>query len=365
MSIQIFPQTIYESVGKKVKGQEAAKKALSTLLGVHYTNLHNSNSDVGAQRILLAGPTGCGKTHLVTEIMKCLKNMTPIVVFVNSSELTGSGWAGENLSGVNKKIVNQLVSKMDTLNFSQYEISYQKQLIRSLALQVIYVFDEFDKMSNARDEHKYKTYIQDDMLNFIESKELSVKIHLESTLAGEVSCDETIIIKNRNCPIIFLGAFSDFKLFDKSEVIHHIGFDAKDEIKAEKHIKDKLFDAGFSRELIGRITNVVQLTKLTENELNDILISTILPEFINSFNLYNISLKFSTSFIKEVAKEATTHSEGARVLKELVQNILTDYLFDSEKYQNKTLLFSHISEKAKVVEQDKDSEKWLTNYLRG
>lgn len=74
----IKPSKIHEHLNDYVIGQEYAKQVLSVAVYNHYKSLHYGNMDVrpvdlDKSNVMLVGPTGSGKTHLIKTLARTLK----------------------------------------------------------------------------------------------------------------------------------------------------------------------------------------------------------------------------------------------------------------------------------------------------
>ena len=80
--VEWTPQMIYEYLDENVYRQENAKKAAAIML---YNHLKGRR-----RNMILAGPTGCGKT----EIWRSLQKRFPFIKIVNGPQIACDGWKG-------------------------------------------------------------------------------------------------------------------------------------------------------------------------------------------------------------------------------------------------------------------------------
>ena len=80
--VEWTPQMIYEYLNEHVYRQENAKKAAAIML---YNHLKGRR-----RNMILAGPTGCGKT----EIWRTLQKRFPFIKIVNGPQIACDGWKG-------------------------------------------------------------------------------------------------------------------------------------------------------------------------------------------------------------------------------------------------------------------------------
>ena len=89
------PKMVYDYLSKRIYKQDAAIKAASLFLFKHVNHF-------GKTRVsLFCGPTGSGKTYLWDVIRQ---NLFPHIIFVNSANITRSGFAGPNITDNLSKI---------------------------------------------------------------------------------------------------------------------------------------------------------------------------------------------------------------------------------------------------------------------
>ena len=80
--VEWTPQMIYEYLNEHVYRQENAKKAAAIML---YNHLKGRR-----RNMILAGPTGCGKT----EIWRTIQKRFPFIKIVNGPQIACDGWKG-------------------------------------------------------------------------------------------------------------------------------------------------------------------------------------------------------------------------------------------------------------------------------
>ena len=96
------PKDIRAILDQYVIGQDEAKKTLAVAVYNHYKRiLHRNNPErkvnIDKSNILLLGPTGCGKTHLVKTIAK----MLGVPCYIGSAtSLTASGYVGDDIESL-------------------------------------------------------------------------------------------------------------------------------------------------------------------------------------------------------------------------------------------------------------------------
>lgn len=90
----LTPHQIHRELDRFVIGQEKAKKVLSVAIYNHNKRLHDESGLIKKSNILLAGPTGCGKTLLAKTMAKILN--VPFVI-VDATSMTEAGYVGDDV----------------------------------------------------------------------------------------------------------------------------------------------------------------------------------------------------------------------------------------------------------------------------
>ena len=96
---------------------------------------------------------------------------------------------------------------------------------------------------------------------------------------------------------------------------------------------------GITPELLGRLPVIVQLDKLTVDDLVHILTvpkNALVKEYQELFNFDNIELEFTDDAVRAIAEHAIKKNIGARGLRSIMEDIMSDLMFkapdmDAEK----------------------------------
>lgn len=103
------PNDIIAMLDKKVVGQLEAKRTLALAAYNHFlfcALAEVSNWPVEPTTVLLIGPTGSGKSHLLKTLRDCLK--VPMV-YVICTGLTQNGYKGINVNEILERLENELL----------------------------------------------------------------------------------------------------------------------------------------------------------------------------------------------------------------------------------------------------------------
>lgn len=311
------PSTIVKKVSNKVFGQTEALKKLSVVFYNHFKRfifkeLHAQNYK---SHTLLIGPSGCGKTMMVTEIAKAFN--VPYVV-IDSTTLTASGYAGDD--------VEQCI-------YHLYENTNKD--IKKTEQGIIFV-DEFDK-SSEQDIHGRDIRgkeVQFNFLKLLDGKDVYIK-----NKKNILSNDE-VVINTSNILFIFGGCFDG--LYDKLKqdnnslgLINTKNTTYNDIIKSVN--SESIINYGIIPEITGRISNYITCRSLNYKDLMVILKNDIIPQYQSLLKIDKTTLKFTDEAILKIA-QMNNNKCGARNLKNILDNLLSDILYESpENKKNITI----------------------------
>lgn len=290
---------IKERLDEKVAGQEEAKKALA-VLGFDI-ELRMYGFSVMKTNILLKGPSGCGKTYLIQTLCDILG--IPFGT-IDAPSVTGAGYRGEDLEqGLERLYAN---SGKD-LELAQHGIVF---------------IDEFDKLL-IDDVHGSSENVRAQLLKMIEGEVINLNDHGRNGSSGKPTIDTS------NITFILAGAFSFLKEYKRNNVVNF--GKGSTFVSAEADAYESLTRAGFSPELIGRISRVVCLNPLTENDLIDIMTikkDSLLRRYNQMFDDMGVALSVEMESLQLAAEEAVEQGFGARGLNHIFKELLDDARFE-------------------------------------
>ena len=324
------PREIHEHLDSYVIGQDAAKKVLSVAVYNHYKRINAVNAAKGADddveleksNILLAGPTGVGKTLLARTLARYLD--VPFSV-ADATALTEAGYVGEDVENI-------LLHLIQAADFD----------IQKAERGIIYI-DEIDKVARKADNPSITRDVsgegvQQALLKIIEGCVANVPPQ-----GGRKHPHQDFLqIDTSNILFICGGAFEGLennveRRLKRDQV--SLGFRAERSVRGPKrtdqllaHVThDDLLEYGLIPEFIGRLSLVVSLSSLDRDDLVRILTepkNALVRQFERYFAMDNVDLTFTDDALDAVADEAIRLKTGARGLRTVVEDRLVDVMYE-------------------------------------
>jgi ATP-dependent Clp protease ATP-binding subunit ClpX len=276
------PEQIKKHLDEYVIGHDKAKKSLAVAAYNHYKRINGSN--IKKTNVMLIGPTGCGKTYLVSTLASVLN-----VTFLTSDapQFTSSGYQGRSV----EEIITDLISVCDGNE--------------SKASKAIVYIDEIDKI-------KKKTQSDD------------------SADVNGVGVQQSLLKLLEGSDVPYISKFSQNGEYDRKMNTKNIMFICSGAFEGlQEGSITNLIDYGMIPEFLGRFSVITKLEDLCLDDYKKILKESkgsILNSFKEWFQDENIELIVEDSAIEAIALKAIEKNLGARGL----QGVLDEALLNAQ-----------------------------------
>ncbi len=335
-SFNLKPADIARYLNRFVIGQTEAKKVLSVALCDHFQHVRltiegNAAPFYQKQNVLLLGPTGVGKTHLIRSAAELIG--VPFVK-ADATKFSETGYVGGDVDDLVRDLVRRAGG-----NVSKAEHG------------IIYL-DEVDKLatrgeSGGRDVSGRG--VQTNLLKLMEDGDVplvspnDVTGQLQSAMSamrgGGQAQPETI--NTRHILFIVSGAFSGITELIRQRLgrtpqsaIHNPKLPRDtarqtDQLLAQMTTPD-LIAYGLEPEFIGRLPVRVACHGLDTDDLFDVLRkseSSLIHQYERAFAAYGIRCEFKDDGLRRLAELAAGENTGARGLMTVCERVFRDLKF--------------------------------------
>jgi ATP-dependent Clp protease ATP-binding subunit ClpX len=301
------------------RGQDAARRSLSLMAYRHVRRIKRlflegrDRADMMPKgNFLCAGPTGCGKTHMVELLFRDILRLPTVIVDVTNYSETG--YVGQDTN----QILTRLLHAADG-----------NPLLASIGIVCL---DEFDKLASGQNNAVFAGAgttkdvtgmgVQRELLKLLESSEVSVPVEMSHS-----SMVDHIVIATTDVAFVACGAFSGFNQVVQNRTgSERLGFGRQQESKssgsrsAGSFQQDQVdnvanFQAyGFLPELIGRFTRLVPFKALDHATLRAIMHDSVIRRLTKEFQDEGMELVIEEDVLDKIVDEAVKRETGARGL---------------------------------------------------
>lgn len=306
----ITPKEMFGRASQYVIGQDEAIKKVCNSVYYHLKrfqlNKDKSYLDDGyikKKNILLVGPSGVGKTEVVTRVGDVA---SVEVCDFDASPLTEKGYEGPSIDDIFVKLYYQCEGDVARMERS------------------IVFLDEIDKLGHKRDGNIGGAGVQHQLLKIIEGTDYIFRVGDKGLSPKDVEVD------TRNILFVMAGAFSGVDKFMSSK---QIGFNAVNTSSINEVNVEILTKYGMSPEFINRIGAIINLNKLDKETISKIIRNpkgSVITEYQTLLENEGITLKPISDEVCDIVSDMViSNGTNARGVRNVFDNAFEKVLYEA------------------------------------